>query len=327
MNLLRVDVGKRETTMQAIPPQYEGLGGRGLGAKILLEEVDPTCHALGHKNKIIFAIGLWPTSRLSSSGRLSVVSKSPLTGTIKEANAGGTVGQKLGRLGIRAIIVEGAPQDNHSYLLKISKGVAQLEVADDLKMKGNYALAKELIGRYGDKASIIAIGPAGENGLFVSSVVCTDADGDPSRVAARGGLGAVMASKGLKAIVVVDDGDHSIKIHDEKAFREATKLYHQALLANPLLGKIMPTMGTPGSLMILNDVGGLPTRNFREGSFEHAEAISGPSLQKLVHSRGGAGRFGMTCMPGCVIRCTHAFADAQGNEVVRALEYETLGMM
>jgi len=161
------------------PPEYEWLGGRGLTARILNREVSPTCHPLGKHNKIIFAPGLLAGSRFPSSGRLSAGFKSPLTQGIKESNVGGTSGQKLGRLGVKAIILEGQPTDNRLYLIKVTKDGATILPADNLTELTNYAVAKELRTSHGENASVLTIGPPGERKASMATVACTDMDGMP----------------------------------------------------------------------------------------------------------------------------------------------------
>ena len=182
---------------------YNELGGRGLTAAIISKEVPPTCDPLGPQNKLVVAGGLLTGTTFVNTSRISIGGKSPLTGGIKESNAGGTIGAVIGKMGIKAVIVEGAPASDDLYILKIQKdGAADLLPAAELKGLRTYALMEKLTAKYGDKIAVLRIGPAGEYKLASASVQSSDVDGRPCRAAGRGGLGAVMGSKGLKAIVV-----------------------------------------------------------------------------------------------------------------------------
>jgi len=204
--IIRVDMTNLKVVAEDVSSEYEWLGGRGLTARILNREVSPTCHPLGKHNKIIFAPGLLAGSRFPASGRLSVGFKSPLTGGIKESNGGGTSGQMLGRLGIKAIILEGQPTDTSLYIIKVNKDGATLLSADNLTGLTNYAVVKELKAIHGENVGVLTIGPPGERRASMASIASTDMDGMPSRQLARGGAGAVMGSKKVKAIVIDDTG-------------------------------------------------------------------------------------------------------------------------
>ena len=150
LRILRLDMNQQKVQMERVPAAYEKLGGRSLIAHLLLDEVEPTCEPLGPNNKLILAPGLLAGLPLSSAGRLSVGGKSPLTGGIKEANAGGMAGDKLGRLGLKAVVVEG--QAAGLFLLHITTEGAHLLPADELRGLGNYATVAQLRERYGEFA-------------------------------------------------------------------------------------------------------------------------------------------------------------------------------
>jgi aldehyde:ferredoxin oxidoreductase len=168
--------------------------------------VPPLCHPLGPENKLVIAPGLLSGTTAPCSGRLPVGAKSPLTGGIKESNAGGTAAQKLARLSIAAIVIEGQAPPHALWNLLIAKNKAELLPAKNLRKKGNYKTIEILSKEYGEKVSYITIGPAGECLLSAASVAVTDLENRPTRHAGRGGLGAVMGSKGVKAIIVDDRG-------------------------------------------------------------------------------------------------------------------------
>jgi len=326
MKILRVDMGRQEVRMEDAPAAYEKLGGRALIAHLLLDEIEPTCEPLGPGNKLILAPGLLAGISLSSAGRLSVGGKSPLTGGIKEANAGGMAGDKLGRLGLKAVVVEG--QAAGLFLLHITTEGAHLLPADELRGLGNYATVAQLRERYGDKVAIVSIGPAGEMGLAGAGVAVTDdLTKQPSRQAARGGLGAVMGSRGLKAVVIDDTGAPPLPLHDEELFHRSARRFARELIESPKTGKegSMHRYGTSAIMAPVNEIGALPTRNFSAGQFEAVEEIYGPRLREVILARGG--KIGVRCMAGCVIRCCNVFVDEKGEPIVSTLQYETLVLL
>ncbi|MBM4235982.1 MAG: aldehyde ferredoxin oxidoreductase [Firmicutes bacterium] len=324
--IIRVNLSEGTITTEPVPEKYRALGGRSLTGKIILDEVDPGCEPLGLRNKLVFAPGLLGGSFLSSSSRLSVGGKSPLTGGIKEANAGGTAAGALSKLGIKALIIEGeSPLDYFQYLY-VDQEKIELRPAE-MAGQGVYSAAKLLFERYGDKASLILIGPGGERGYRAAGITNTDVQGRPSRFLGRGGLGAVMGVKGLKAIVIDPTGAEAIDYHDRKAFQELNKEMVKLLKENPVTGGVYPKYGTAAMATRTNAIHALPTRNFSAGSFECANRIDGEYLHYIITSRGGAGDTTHACMPGCVIKCSNIYPDAEGKELVAPLEYETIGLM
>jgi aldehyde:ferredoxin oxidoreductase len=291
---------------------------------IVAEEVAPVCVPLGPENKLVFAPGLLGGSAAPISGRLSVGAKSPLTGGIKESNSGGQPGQIMARHGIRALVIEDKPKDpSKCYTLAIRKGAIELIESPELKGLGNYDTVDKLVAKYGDKkVAFITIGMAGEWGLTAASVACTDREIRPTRHAGRGGLGAVMGSKGLKAIFL-DDSETSIrKPADQGAFKAAAKKLTKALAEHPVTSEGLPTYGTNVLQNVINEAGGLPTRNFREGHFAGASKISGESQHDLILERGGKVTHG--CLAGCVIKCSRIFHDKDGKYKTKGPEYETV---
>ena len=203
--IIRVDMTNQTASVEAFPDRWQWLGGRALSARILLEECAADCEPLGADNVLILAPGLLAGSSAPTSGRLSVGGKSPLTGGIKEANVGGDAGQDLMKLGYRVVIVTGKPADAElRFGLNVSADEVALVSADEHKGKWNYALIEDLCKTYSKKASFVSIGPAGELELAGASVACTDHSQGrhPARHAGRGGLGAVMGSKGLKYVAI-----------------------------------------------------------------------------------------------------------------------------
>jgi aldehyde:ferredoxin oxidoreductase len=323
-HILRVDVSKQEAKKEKSREEDRLMGGRGLSARILNREVDPLCHPLGIANKLVIAPGLLAGTLAPSFGRISVGGKSPLTGGIKEANAGGTAAQKLDRLGIKAIIVEGKPADSEFSILKISKDECRFLPANGLAGKRNYELVSALQKEHGDKIGVISIGPCGEMRMSASSVAITDADGRPSRHAARGGLGAVMGSKGLKAIVIDDEGASRVELANRQGYQEAVKGLVEMLKQDKGAPALNSLLGTPGVIGFVSKLGSMPAHNYHSGSFEQVQNLTGQTI-KEVNSRRGGTMHG--CMPGCVIQCSIVFNNEEGSHLTSALEYETLALL
>jgi aldehyde:ferredoxin oxidoreductase len=316
-----------ECRWESIPAEYERLGGRGLVARIMLAEVPPQCDPLGPKNKLILAPGLLGGTSLSSSGRLSIGGKSPLTGGVKEANCGGSGGADLARLGVKALVVEGKPAEEKLFQLYLSGAGAELLPADDWRGLGTYATAARAQERWGAGYTVISIGQSGEFLMGAAGVACTGAGEQTSRVAARGGLGALMGSKGLKAIVLDASTADAPPLADPELFRASARRFANELIESPKTGRkgAMHTYGTSAIVAAVNEMGAFPTRNFSEGSFEAAENLTGQRLREITLERGG--KVGTTCMKGCVIACCNVFVDEEGKSIVSTLQYETIGLL
>ncbi|MBW2060975.1 MAG: aldehyde ferredoxin oxidoreductase [Deltaproteobacteria bacterium] len=323
MKILRVNMSNLETSLEDLPQEWQILGGRALSAQILKKEVSPAADPLGPEARLVIAAGPLAGTLAPSCGRISVGARSPLTLGIKEANAGGPTAQKLDRLGIRAIVVQGAAQDGKPHLLKIDKDGTVLEPADDYQGMKTYELAEALLKKYDNKAAVISIGPVGEKKYKSATVAFTDKDGHCSRHAGRGGLGGVMGAKGLKAIVVDDSGAPSIDLADKEAFREAVRGWTDIIKSDPMIQN-MSKYGTPGVIVPLRSMGSMPSKNYSSEPTEGFENLSGQSIEKINQERGGSMD---GCMPGCIVRCSVVYNDAQGKHLTSALEYETLALM
>ena len=326
MQIWRINVRDRTFTREPVPESWEGLGGRGLLARILLDEVTPTCEPLGPGNKLVFAPGLLVGHMLSSCDRISVGAKSPLTGGIKESNAGGRTGLQLTHLGIKALILEDVPEEPGWQVIHLSSEGARFDPGEEFAGLGVYEAAPKLLERYGDKVAVSLIGPGAEMRLAAAGIQNVDKDRTPARINARGGLGAVLASKGIKAIVIDASLGEKPPIADLKAFRKAQKEFNKALLAHPQT-TVYAEYGTAAMTKMCNGFGGLPTRNFSSGQFEAAERISGEYMRQLLLNRGGESNTTHACMAGCAIRCSNIFGGGDGKAIVSPLEYETIGLM
>ncbi len=325
--ILRIQMGAEggpKAKIEPMPAAYSGLGGRGLTSAIVAHEVPPSCHPLGEDNKLVIAPGLLSGSAAAMSGRISVGCKSPLTGGIKEANAGGMPAQMLGRLGFAAVVLEGKPQDDTLYRVYLGKDKVEIRPDNSLKGLGNYALAEKMKAEYGDKVSLISIGPAGEMKMSSASVACTDMEFRPTRHAGRGGVGAVMGSKGVKVIVVDDAGCGVRRPKDAEAFKEANKKFVEGLRKHAVTGQGLPAYGTNVLTNVINEAGAYPTKNFMWGRFANCNKISGETQAELENARGGQGSATHGCHRGCVIRCSGTYYDKDGAYLSKQPEYETV---
>ncbi len=311
---------------EEFPEKYSTLGGRGLSSIMISDEVPATIDPLGKENKLVFAPGYFSGTSLVNTSRLSVGGKSPLTGGIKESNVGGTVAFSLAKLGISAVIIEGKAGNNNYFLLKIDdENSASLISANDLKGMRTYATAARLHNEFGSGKSITCIGPAGEQQLLSASIQSTDLDGRPCRAAGRGGLGAVMGSKGLKAIVVDRKGKIPAEIVDVERFKKASKKYAKDVKNDEFSGEILPQFGTAVLVEPINAAGGFPTKNARLGQFKDIDKISGETMAQVIEERGGK-----TLHKGCaqcIIDCSNEYVTKEGEYVTSSLEYETIWSM
>ena len=320
---LRVNMATKSCVFEDIPEEYAGLGGRALTSTIVAREVNPICTPLGPHNKLVFAPGLLGATNSPNSNRMSVGCKSPLTEGIKESNSGGQPGGHLAKLGILAIIVEDMATEGEWWQLEISKDSAKL-VPSTVAGLNNFDAVAKLVEQYGKDCSYVTIGRAGEFKLTAASIAFTDRELRPQRHAGRGGVGAVMGSKGLKAIIINPEGGKNHPLVDEEGFKAASKRFAKALTSHPITGKGLAEYGTAVLVNILHEAGGLPTRNFTCGQFEHHEAVSGERMNKLTKERGGEGSVAHGCMSGCIIRCSGIFPDEKGKFKSKWPEYETL---
>jgi len=324
MKILRINMGAEGGPKVSEEPMggYEGMGGRGLTSAIVSKEVPPLCHPLGADNKLVIAPGLLSGTIATMSGRISVGCKSPLTGGIKEANAGGQAAQVLARLGYAAIVLEGKPKDDTLYKIFINKDGVKVSPDKSLKMLKNYDLIERMKGEYGEKIACMSIGPAGEMKMAAASVACTDMELRPTRHAARGGPGAVMGAKGVKVIVLDDAGMKMREPKDPEKFREANKRWVEGLKKHPVTGEGLPAYGTNILANIINEARAYPTKNFMWGTFEGTQKVSGETQAKTETDRGGSATHG--CHRGCTIQCSGIFMDKDGHYLTKQPEYETV---
>jgi aldehyde:ferredoxin oxidoreductase len=320
--IFRVNMTDLTTSIEDVPEAWAGHGGRGLTSTIVAAEVVPTCHPLGANNKIVFAPGLLSGTTAANSGRLSIGAKSPLTGTIKEANAGGTAAALLARAGCKALIIEGLPKGDRWYSLAVSPAGVTINEETELIGQGNFAVVDALAKRLDGNLGIITIGQAGEMKMSGANISIKDPDGG-LRSSGRGGLGAVMGSKKVK-FITIDPKDGKVAIANPEKFKEAARTFAKALVDHPV-SQALGQYGTNVLVNIINESGGLPTRNFTGGQFEGHESISGETMHDTIQLRGGKVKH--NCHPGCVIQCSQVYNDANGKKVTSGFEYESIWAM
>jgi aldehyde:ferredoxin oxidoreductase len=318
--LIRVSMTDMKVVDEPLPDDLRLLGGRALTSELVAREVPPTCDALGPRNRIVIAPGILSGTVAANSGRLSIGAKSPLTSGIKESNVGGNVSARLAKLGVAAVIIEGAAPAG-AYTLWVSRDGAELHPADDLKGLGTYEVVARLRASSSGELSCLAIGPAGEMLMCSAGIAATSTNGYPSRCAGRGGLGAVMGSKGLKAIVFGEARGARTEAVDEAAFRSASKSWGQ-LVKNHVISDALREFGTPNTAGAIDAVGAYPTRNFSSGTFEGIEKLNGQTVHDIIKERGG--KVTHAGCSNCVIQCSNEFVDEKGDYVTSAFEYETI---
>ncbi|MDP2241489.1 MAG: aldehyde ferredoxin oxidoreductase C-terminal domain-containing protein [Burkholderiales bacterium] len=322
---LHINLGDRSVRTEELHGEAIIRSGRHYIAKTLLESGVATVDPLSPDNPLIFSAGPFAGTNFSNANRLSVGCKSPLTGGIKEANTGGTFGFALGQLETAGLTLYGAASD--WVVIRITKdGAITWDSAEPYLGKGNNEVAALLFEKYGKKISFALCGPVGEYLGLVAGISFTDTDGRPSRLAARGGVGAVMGSKKVKAIVA--DVHKMPTFHDRKKVMSAVREYGARLGKEPAI-EVFKKTGTAMMGDITNRLGALPVRNFSAGRMTEASEgplkLGGDFIRELNLSRGG--ETSHACMPGCLIECSNVYVDEHGKELVSPLEYETLGLM
>lgn len=321
MKILMIDLNTGKT--QEKPLTDPLMGGRWLTSSLVCELVNPKTDPLGPDNILVFSNGPLAGRRISTAGRLSIGGKSPLTGGVKEANAGGMGGDSLAVLGYRALVFTGSRPTDAPGVAILDEDGLRLEDARPYWGLLNSDAAIALRKDFGETHVVISIGPAGEMKMLAAGVAVTDLNGKPFRLAARGGLGAVMGAKGIKALLIRRVGRENLNAAKDAKSRAVE--FNKFVATNSRV-ETLRGFGTASTVMPVETLGGLPTRNFSAGSFEGAEAISGETMRDLILARGGVGTPTESCMAGCVIQCSNIFPAPDGSLAVAPLEFETLGL-
>src|SRR6266478_5321341 len=322
-----INLADRTITRRELHGEAVVKAGRYLIARTLLELDAATVDPLGPQNPLIFSAGPFAGTSFSNANRTSVGCKSPLTGGVKEANGGGTFSYGLGHQKIAGFTLLDASPDWVVIHFK-KDGTIEFDDAGPYLGKGNFEAQGMLHAKYGKKVTIGLCGPVGEYQGLLAGIAFSDKDGRPARLSARGGVGAVMGSKKVKAVVV--DLDKIPPFTDAKKVNIAIKDYAKMLLADSMVTNFYQKIGTMGMADLQNALGGLPVRNFSAGqqvdvSKGEKFKMGGEYISQLNVSRGGEHTH--ACMPGCVIQCSNVYVDASGKEVVSPVEYETLGLL
>lgn len=309
--VLRVNLTDGTTKVENLKKDWakDYLGARGLGTRYFVDEVNPTVDPLSPENKLIFATGPATGSLGASTGRYEVVTKGPLTGTIAASNSGGSFGPELKYAGFDMVIFEGKSET--PVYLYVEDGNAELRDASHVWGKTTHDATDTLINETTPTATVSCIGPAGENLSKIACVIC-----DKDRAAGRTGVGAVMGSKNLKAVVAVGSG--AVRPADAEKMRNVALDVRKKLADHPVAGEGLPALGTAILVNIINQSGAFPTRNFQEAVFEGAEKISGEALaeNQLIKNKGC---FGCTIACGRVTKIKSKRYEGQGE----GPEYET----
>lgn len=328
MRIIKVNLTEMTITEEPFNQKDYGFyGGRGLVAKFLTDYCDPTCDALGPNNPLIFTTGYFTGTVLPASNRLSIGAKSPLTGGIKESNSGGTVARRMTDHQIKVIMFEGqAPEWTYLYIDK--QGNPQLKDASCLMGKNSYPLGEYVRNLYNDRVAIASIGQAGEHLGLVSSIMCTEMNSSlPCRAAARGGMGAVMGSKKLKAVIIEHaDDPYIVQLPEEqqKEFLELNQKITAAIEANPLTGQTMPLYGSAAGVDTTGKMGALPWNNFNGKFTPNWERLGTVQWRENLINHGGHST--IPCQPSCTVRCSNEYCDKNGNYLSAGIEYETVAL-
>jgi len=330
MLIVRVDMTDRSVKIEDVPEKYKYTAGRALTSNMIAEEVPPLCHALGPSNKLVFSPGITTGTSAPTSSRISAGAKSPLTGGIKESNAGSSWAADIAKMGIRALVLEGQPKEEDKYYglyISMDGDKPKVEFFDATEFTGKPLpeIYPAMYEKYGDKVSVASVGMVAEHGYANSGIAFNDQSKRPSRYAGRGGLGSVMASKKVKFIVLNREGAPGVEIADKALFQEGRKKMIDALrthaITKPKGG--LNSYGTAVLVNILNEAGGLPTRNFSSGRFEGAAKIAGEAIFEGNKERTGKEVYNHACSPGCIIQCSNTWHRKDGSEHTSCIEYES----
>lgn len=331
MWIVRVNMDDQTYKVEEIPEAYKYLAGRAMTSTLVADEVPPLCHPLGPNNKLVFSPGIVTGTSAPTSARVSVGAKSPLTGGIKESNAGSSWAADLARLQIRALVLEGQPPKGKYWGMHITYDTEaekpKIEFFDATEYTGKPLtdVFPTVYEKFGDRVSVAGVGLAGEHFYGNSGVVFNDESKRATRYAGRGGMGAVLASKGVKFIITERKGAPAMQIVDKALFDEGRKKMTEALqthdISKPKGG--LNSYGTAVLINILNEAGGLPTRNFSNGRFEGAANIAGEAIFEGNKQRLGKEVYNHACSPGCIIQCSNTWYNEDGSEAASCVEYES----
>lgn len=326
--VVRVNTNTAAISSEDFKEEYKTLGNRGLIARVMTDEVDPQCDPLGPDNKLIICSGILAGTSVTTAHRTSVGGKSPLTGGIKEANAGGNVGSLLAQHAIKMIIFEDQPDGDTWRILKINAdGQPELMDASEYVGMNTYAFVEKMHDTFGDKIGVMAIGTAGEQLCKVSTVQVTDfTTKHPARVAARGGLGAVLGSKKIKAVVVEKPAvSFKFPYADKEIFDRGNKSFVNTFLADgPHKG--LSAVGTVVLVDLTAATGMLPVKNFSAAAYEPEKLAKLNPQAWMAKVAENGGKTGVPCQPGCLVKCSNVYNNSKGEFITSGIEYETYAL-
>ena len=324
LEILRINMTSLDATRETLPDKYLKLGGRTLIAEAITDEIDPMCKPYGPENKLIVCTGTFAGTNAPTSARVSVGAKSPLTGGIKEASSGGNLGARMTEQGLKLIVIEGKA-DLNLFIYIDADGMVTFHSAEEYKETLNYALVDMIYEEFSDKCAVMCCGPAGVRGYKTSCIMMTDHTlKTPTRAAGRGGLGSVLASKGVRAIVI-DKPKNPVKVGyaDKDLFRNEAKKLSKLLMTAPATSQRQ--YSSTSAILEPNEKAGiLPVKNFRSLPFPGAKNMMADAFMKRISERGG--KSGLACSPACVVRCSHEYKAKDGSHITSGLQYETMGL-
>jgi aldehyde:ferredoxin oxidoreductase len=332
MWIIRLNMDDASYRLEEAPPAYKNLCGRAMTSTLVSEEVPPLCHPLGPNNKLVFSSGIVTGTNAPTSSRVSAGAKSPLTGGIKESNAGSSWAADLARMQIKALVVEGKPKEGKKFWgtyitwdAAAEKPKVEFFDATEYTGKDLYEVFPKVYERFGKGISVAGCGMVGEHGYGNAGIAYNDLAKRPSRYSGRGGLGSVMGSKALKFIVLDRAGAPGVTFADKELFDEGRKKMLEALKTHDITKPkgALNSYGTSVLINILNEAGGLPTRNFSSGRFEGAAKIAGEAIFEGNKQRLGKELYNHACSPGCTIQCSNTWYKTDGTEHTSCIEYES----
>ena len=323
---LTVDMANAAASQAPLDEVYHELGGRALIAQYAMANIPPTCDPLGSENVLIICGGVFAGTNFTTAHRLSIGGKSPLTGGIKESNVGGYFGTLLAGHGLRMITVHGLPKDEKLYVLRIkADGKTELADAEQYRNMGTYSFTETMTKLYGEDIAILSIGVAGERKYKAASIQGSEfGGGHPSRAAARGGIGALMGSKGLKGIVIEKPLEkYKVQYADEEMFRSAAAELNKAIVDGSR-SHPFHNYGTISTIEVTGANGALPVENFSGKLFPDYKKLGVEIFMNNLNTRGGGNK--KACQPGCIVQCSNIYNDAGGEYLTSGFEYETIAM-
>lgn len=306
--LLRVNLTKNTITTEDIPEKtlINYIGGRGLGSKLLYDETPKGTDPLGEDNKLYFITGALNGINAPTASRYTVVTKAPLSGTITSSSSGGHFGHNLKSSGFDVVAIEG--KSAKPVYISINNNNAEIKDASNLWGKDVHEASDVLISEYGDKAGVACIGVAGEKQTLLASIM-----NEKNHAAGRSGIGAVLGSKMLKAIVV--KGDTKTPVASEEGVKEAIAEWRRYIGEAPLTKDVLKEYGTPVLVNVINNLGAYPTKNFQDGVFLNYPSTSPETFKELYFVK-------RSPCHGCPIGCARITQTVKAKG--KGPEYETI---